>query len=431
MAKRFYTYQSPQGKLWGYRREYKGSQLRKRGFSTKAAAETHLTQAMGDIDAAERGEMKPIKPTTLREAIKLYIDYFSLVAKNKPYSYSNNLRYVHKFLLEFADMVSGGADKDEYLRRVTEVHVQEFMLRLYARKLSKSTVMTNTGRVLGVFSFAKRRCADLGDWQPPYVSVKVERHERKYTGRIVSEQEFRELLYSLENAPVSQFAYGWRRLHEQKKETWREARDVLIMLRYTGARLNEACQMMMHHIQRDIHPEWGSSTVHLIGTKTESERDVPIHPELAEMIQRRIDDKLCDAERLFPRSRRSSFANQMGEAMREAAIKAELKYGREEKGGFTAHSFRHTFISRLAERGLPRETIMKLSGHTSIQGIEPYLHATPESIKLAAYIVTGGDGFLTGGGVNGVVQVTGVRDSAAPKPLNKRQLPPAQRISRD
>lgn len=129
-SKRFYSYDSPSGKLWGYRREYKGHQLRKRGFSTKAAAETHLTQAMGDIDAAERGEMKPVKPTTLREAIKLYYDYYSLIAKNRPYSYINNLRYVHKLLLEFADKVCGGADKDEYLRRVTEVHVQEFMLSL-------------------------------------------------------------------------------------------------------------------------------------------------------------------------------------------------------------------------------------------------------------------------------------------------------------
>lgn len=126
---------------------------------------------------------------------------------------------------------------------------------------------------------------------------------------------------------------------------------------------------------------WGSSTVHLIGTKTESERDVPMHPELAEMIERRIADGLCDAERLFPRSRRSSFANQVCESMREAALQAGLTYGREEKGGFTAHSFRHTFISRLAERSLPRETITKLSGHTSSQGIEPYLHATPESIS--------------------------------------------------
>jgi integrase len=104
----------------------------------------------------------------------------------------------------------------------------------------------------------------------------------------------------------------------------------------------------------------------------------------------------------------------MGEAMREAALKAKLNYGREAKGGFTAYSFRHTFISRLAERGLPRETIMRLSGHTSRQGIEPYLHATPESIKLAARLITGVAGFLTGSGVNGVARVTELTESSYP-----------------
>jgi hypothetical protein len=163
-------------------------------------------------------------------------DYYSLIAKNKPYSYINNLRYVHRLLLKFADRVCGGADKDEYLRRVTEVHVQEFMLSLYARKLTKATVMTYTGRLLGVFSFAKRRCADLGDWNPPYVSVKVERHEKTCSGRIVSEQEFRALISSLEDVPVSELANDWKRLHEQKKATRRETRDVLTILRYTRAR---------------------------------------------------------------------------------------------------------------------------------------------------------------------------------------------------
>ena len=121
----------------------------------------------------------------------------------------------------------------------------------------------------------------------------------------------------------------------------------------------------------------------------------------------------------------------MGEAMRKAALKAELTYGREEKGGFTAHSFRHTFISRLAERSLPRETIMKLSGHTSIQGIEPYLHAMPESIKRATQLITGGDCFLTGGGVNGVVQVTRVAQLPASNPLKRRQLSSARRDGSD
>jgi hypothetical protein len=67
---------------------------------------------------------------------------------------------------------------------------------------------------MGVFSFARRRCADSGDWNPPYVSVKVERHEKTCGGRIVSEREFMALVSSLDDVPVSELANDWKRQHE-------------------------------------------------------------------------------------------------------------------------------------------------------------------------------------------------------------------------
>ena len=69
-----YQYHGPGGqKLYGYRREYKGRQLRKKGFKTKADAEHRLRQAMSDVDALERGEIR-VKPTTLQEALDLAND---------------------------------------------------------------------------------------------------------------------------------------------------------------------------------------------------------------------------------------------------------------------------------------------------------------------------------------------------------------------
>ena len=69
-SKRFYQYNGPSGKLWGYRREYKGKPLRRKGFSTKAEAESELRRAMDDIDALERGEVR-IRPTTMQDALDL------------------------------------------------------------------------------------------------------------------------------------------------------------------------------------------------------------------------------------------------------------------------------------------------------------------------------------------------------------------------
>ena len=39
---------------YGYRREYKGKQLRARGFGTSLEAEQHLSQAIADVDARQQ-----------------------------------------------------------------------------------------------------------------------------------------------------------------------------------------------------------------------------------------------------------------------------------------------------------------------------------------------------------------------------------------
>jgi hypothetical protein len=70
--KNFYRYAGPTGQaLHGYERQYKNVQLRKKGFVTKNDAEKDLRQAMNDIDATERGEIRT-KPTTAQEALNIY-----------------------------------------------------------------------------------------------------------------------------------------------------------------------------------------------------------------------------------------------------------------------------------------------------------------------------------------------------------------------
>jgi hypothetical protein len=69
-SKRFYLYDSPHGKRYAYRREYKRQQLRKRGFETKSEAEAHLRRAMADIDAQERGEIRSQRMA--RKATKIH-----------------------------------------------------------------------------------------------------------------------------------------------------------------------------------------------------------------------------------------------------------------------------------------------------------------------------------------------------------------------
>src|ERR1700687_1476734 len=113
--KRFYQYSQPtraqSGKLWAYRRVYKWKLLRKRGFATKADAEAHLLQAMHDIDAAERGEVRT-KPTTMQDALDLFTRKQNVRAVEKSYAYGVHARATINRLQEFVDQFG----KDRLLR---------------------------------------------------------------------------------------------------------------------------------------------------------------------------------------------------------------------------------------------------------------------------------------------------------------------------
>src|SRR5689334_16816487 len=98
MAKNFYQYVGPGNQtLFGYERRYKKVQLRKKGFSLKRDAENHLRQAMNDIDAAERGEIRCV-PTTAQEALNIYRHTMDVRARTKSNQYKHNVNSNCKIL---------------------------------------------------------------------------------------------------------------------------------------------------------------------------------------------------------------------------------------------------------------------------------------------------------------------------------------------
>ena len=64
-----YTHEAKGQTRYGYRREYKGKQLRARGFATSSEAEQHLNQAIADVDAVIRGEVSEIAQVHVAVAV--------------------------------------------------------------------------------------------------------------------------------------------------------------------------------------------------------------------------------------------------------------------------------------------------------------------------------------------------------------------------
>jgi integrase len=77
-----------------------------------------------------------------------------------------------------------------------------------------------------------------------------------------------------------------------------------------------------------------------------------------------------------------TFDNAIARACRKAGKLAKLNYG--QANGFTAHSLRHTFITDLMEKtGNDAGTVMKYSGHKTLESFSIYLHPTEQGRILA------------------------------------------------
>lgn len=438
-----------------YRREYKGHQLRKKGFSTKAAAENHLTDAMKDVDAAERGEIR-LKPSTVLDAYNLYKEQQTALMERKGYRYAcaerSNLKTIKE---DFVDVV--GADK--HLRLISIHEINQFASRITfvrdergkvvtedgqpIRRMQPQSVQNRLGRLFGMLRLAQRALPDMATWQVPYLKLPKVRVNKI---RTVKPAEYATLLATLDNPPRSSSKFISDMQHAERVRAWRDAADWVRLLYATGAR----CQEILFLERSQVN--WEAVTVHIYASKTETERDMPMSDDMMRTLRQREVDGLADETMYFPRARKPGYINMLEKHVRNAALIAGLDYGRSKprtavskstaaarlKGvnyspkradgchGFTLHSFRHTFISDML-RALSGDAkaVMELSGHSNYESFQCYLHAEESTMEIARNVIKNRDGNLTGSGVNGVAEVTGVAQSATPTPVRKRPLAPA------
>ena len=85
---------------------------------------------------------------------------------------------------------------------------------------------------------------------------------------------------------------------------------------------------------------------------------------------------------------------ELKKGFRKACELAGIPYGLNTQGGVTPHTMRHTFATRLAERGTHDVTIMRLLGNSSLKMSRRYTHATPESMQDAIEKLGAGTGDL-------------------------------------
>ncbi|WP_210244332.1 tyrosine-type recombinase/integrase [Methylosinus sporium] len=182
-------------------------------------------------------------------------------------------------------------------------------------------------------------------------------------------------------------------------------RAALLTARWSGARRSEIRWLEIDCVDSFTD---GTPRLRIPAGKTRTERMVPLHPEAAEALRVLMpmaqghrgfrDPHGRVAKRLFVKAGRlcsNSFL--FDEPL--ARITTELgMYDAGDGMAVTAHRFRHTVGTELAEGGARLHTIMKMLGHTSTGMTLVYAHISDQALK-ADYSKVLGPGAVVAGGL--------------------------------
>jgi integrase len=172
-------------------------------------------------------------------------------------------------------------------------------------------------------------------------------------------------------------------------------RAALLVARWSGARRTEIQKLPIDCLDR--YPD-GTARLRLSGRKTYKERVVPLHEDAAEALQKVIDLRRNAPERPFTDERTGEeirylfmnhgkllstfylFETPIQEACKAVGLVRPGGRDGSGRGTVTAHRFRHTVGTQLAERGAKLHTIMKVLGHTSVNMALVYAQISDQEV---------------------------------------------------
>lgn len=162
---------------------------------------------------------------------------------------------------------------------------------------------------------------------------------------------------------------------------------LLDIARYTGERWGAIIQLRVEDVfnAKGEPKEWITFRAATRKASTKGKRktrQVPLHPQLKELLQKH---PLPQGAWLFPSERiegQHIILRAADAAFRKAVEIAGLNHK-----GYSTHSTRRTFITRLWEKGVDIHTIQLTTGHHDIKMVANYIQADPERIRSAISVL--------------------------------------------
>lgn len=140
--------------------------------------------------------------------------------------------------------------------------------------------------------------------------------------------------------------------------------DVFITLVDTGMRLGELWSLEERDLNGKVLTIWKN--------KTDLPRSVPMTTRVKEILDRRVEQS--SDGRLFPYS---------GEWIRTRWTRLRTNMGMSDDPQFVPHMLRHTFASRLVQKGATIPVVQQLMGHKTISMTMRYAHLAPANLSDA------------------------------------------------
>ena len=335
----FREYRS-RGKPWCI--AYKGVDGRvrreKTDAPTKELAKKLLAKKMVEVTEAKvAGVTVQRKHVTFREFVKEYKSHIE-VCKTPP-SYQRDVDSIKHLLQVFAD------------RRLTDIntgHVQKYVDgRLHEKKpngkpFKPASINRELMCLSAIFREAvKRQLLDKN----PVRGIK-QLAEQNQVDRYLTDEEERVLLAACNPS----------------------LRPIVICALHSGMRRGEILSRTWEDVDFD------QQLVRVRYTKSKKKRFIPINDTLDEML--RALPKFKECPYVFANPKTKARWSDKKIAWEYAVKKSGLK-------GLRFHDLRHTFASRLVQKGIPIKAVQELLGHASIVMTMRYAHLAPADLRRA------------------------------------------------
>lgn len=142
--------------------------------------------------------------------------------------------------------------------------------------------------------------------------------------------------------------------------------DLVAFLLNTGCRIGEALKLKREHVKE--------TQVIFYDTKNGKNHTVPLNEKARTALDKQLNR--VDGDRVFP----YTYTKVEDEFKRVCEV-LEIDCT------VTLHTLRHTFGSRLVQRGVPIQTVSKLMNHSSLQVTMRYAHLSPSNLTEAINVL--------------------------------------------